>query len=82
MFDLDKINVNNPTYLTNAREISILKNSLESIRAIEKGIENNIPIDMLEIDLKNVWNLLGEITGETYDEELLDKLFSNFCVGK
>ena len=39
-------------------------------------------IDMIEIDLKNVWNLLGEIIGATYEEELIDQLFSQFCLGK
>ena len=42
----------------------------------------DLPGDMLEIDLKNVWILLGEIIGESYDDELLDQLFSRFCVGK
>ena len=47
-----------------------------------KGIENNVPIDIIELDIKNEWNLLGTITGESYEEELLDKLFSQFCLGK
>ena len=51
-------------------------------KAVRKGIEENYPIDMVEIDLKDIWNLLGEIIGESYDEELLDQLFSRFCVGK
>ena len=37
---------------------------------------------MIELDLRNVWNTLGEIIGESYDEELLDQLFSRFCLGK
>ena len=82
MFSLDQIELDNPTYLCNARSISLLKKCLISIEDVEKAITTNQPIDMVEIDLKNIWNLLGEITGETYDEELLDKLFSNFCVGK
>ena len=41
-----------------------------------------MPIDILEIDIKNIWQILGEITGETYTEELLDNLFKDFCVGK
>lgn len=82
LFKLDKIELDNPTYLTNARSISILKNCLNAIDEVEKGIQNNEPIDMVELDLKEIWNFLGEITGETYDEELLDKLFSSFCVGK
>lgn len=82
LFHMNQIESNDMTYLTNARSIAILKNALLSIEEIKKGIQDNQPIDMLEIDLKEVWNLLGEIIGETYQDELLDQLFSQFCVGK
>ena len=49
---------------------------------IKKGLENNLPIDILEIDLKHIWELLGSIIGETYEDELIDQLFSQFCLGK
>ena len=58
------------------------KEALIIIQEVEKGIENNDPIDMLEIDIKRAWEKLGEIIGETYNEELLDQLFSQFCLGK
>ena len=48
----------------------------------DSWIKNNMDLDMLEIDLKNVWELLGQITGDTYSEELIDQLFSQFCLGK
>ena len=51
-------------------------------KALKLGEEQDLPIDMLEIDLKNIWTILGEIIGETYTEELLDNLFKDFCVGK
>ena len=82
LFNLEKIKTADLTYLTGARSTSILRNVLNLIQDIKKGIESNMPIDMLEIDLKNIWSLLGEIIGESYDEELLDQLFSRFCVGK
>ena len=41
-----------------------------------------MPIDMIEIDLKQTWQTLGEIIGETYSDELIDQLFSQFCLGK
>ena len=41
-----------------------------------------MPVDMIEIDIKKMWSKLGKILGENYDEELIDKLFSNFCLGK
>ena len=49
---------------------------------IEKGLDNNMPIDMVEIDIKNMWSILGEIIGETYQDELINQLFSQFCLGK
>ena len=82
LFDLEKIETTDLTYLTSARSGAILRKVLESVKAVRKGIEENYPIDMVEIDLKDIWNLLGEIIGERYDEELLDQLFSRFCVGK
>ena len=82
LFNLEKIEMTDLTYLTSARSGAILRKVLESVKAVRKGIEENYPIDMVEIDLKNIWNLLGEIIGESYDEELLDQLFSRFCVGK
>ena len=82
IFNLDKIETSDLTYLTNARSISLLKQALNAITDIKMGIGNNLPIDILEIDLKNVWNLLGSIIGVTYEEELIDQLFSQFCLGK
>ena len=43
---------------------------------------NDIPVDMIQIDLKNIWDILGEIIGESYDDELIDQLFTQFCLGK
>ena len=82
LFNLEQIETSDLTYLTGARNKAILNKVLKSISDVETGVKNNYPIDMIEIDLRNIWNLLGEITGETYDEELLDQLFSRFCVGK
>ena len=82
LFNLEKIETTDLTYLTSARSGAILRKVLESVKDVRKGIEENYPIDMVEIDLKDIWNLLGEIIGESYDEELLDQLFSRFCVGK
>lgn len=82
LFELGKIETKDLTYLTNVRSISILKKALKSIQEVKNGIEQNQPIDMIEIDLKEIWNELGKITGETYQEELIDQLFSRFCLGK
>ena len=82
MYDLEKIKSKDATYLTNARGLSLLKQSEEIIKDIKNGIKTEQPIDMIEIDLKLIWEKLGEITGETYQEELINQLFSQFCLGK
>ena len=82
LFNLEEINNGDLTYISNAREISLLKQAKESLNNLLKGLEEDIPIDMLEIDIRNIIDYLGQITGESYDNELIDKLFSNFCLGK
>jgi len=82
MFNFEKFETSDLTYLTNARSIAILKQALSSIKDIENALEMELPVDMVEIDIKNIWNLLGEITGDTYQDELIDQLFSQFCLGK
>jgi len=82
LFNLSQIETEDPTYLSNTRSIAILKNCLKSIEDIETSLDNDIPIDMLEIDIKNIWEELGKINGKYYDEELLDEMFSRFCLGK
>ena len=82
MYNLEEIESKDATYLTNARGLSLLKQAEEVIKEVNRGITNKEPIDMIEIDLKRIWELLGEITGETYQEELINQLFSQFCLGK
>ncbi len=79
--NLDNIMLNDMTYMSNIREIDLLKKALDSIESALNNLDC-MPIDMVEIDITNAWNYLGEITGEVYQDELLDILFSNFCVGK
>ncbi|MEG2322411.1 MAG: tRNA uridine-5-carboxymethylaminomethyl(34) synthesis GTPase MnmE [Bacilli bacterium] len=82
IFNLEQIETDDLTYLSNARCLSLLKQSYQAIGDLKQGINNNLPIDILEIDLKNIWNLLGSIIGQTYEDELIDQLFSQFCLGK
>jgi tRNA modification GTPase len=82
LFNLNEIETKDPTYLSNTRSISILKRCLKSVEDIEESLKNNMPIDMIELDIKNIWEELGTINGSTYEEELLDEMFSRFCLGK
>lgn len=82
LFNIGEIEANDMTYLSNARSISLLKKSLTNIEEAIEEIDNNSPIDIVEFSLKDAWNNLGEVIGETYTDELLDELFSRFCLGK
>jgi len=82
IFELEKINNGDYNYITNTRQIAKIKECLNIINDLSNGVNLDIGLDMIEIDLKNIWNILGEIIGESYSEELLDELFSKFCVGK
>ena len=82
MFNINELETKDPTYISNSRSISILKRCLKRIEDIEKSLINNVPIDMIEMDIKNIWEELGKINGTNYEEELLDEMFSRFCLGK
>lgn len=82
LFNLEKIENIDTTYLSNARQVSLIKKSYDILINVLDEIEKDLPIDMLTIDLKNIFDLLGEVIGEEYSEEIIDHLFANFCVGK
>ena len=82
LFELDKINNGDMTYLSNIRTINLLKQAKKISKELITSLDNDLPIDMLEIDIRNILDLLGEITGQKYDNELIDRLFANFCLGK
>ena len=68
--------------VTNARHIALLKKAQNSLDSVLEGISSGMPVDLVQIDMTEAWNLLGEIPGESYEDELLDQLFSQFCLGK
>ena len=82
IFNLEQIESTNFNYLSNSRQISLVRNAIESLNNCLEQIENNIEIDLLAIDVKECFDLLGEIIGTTYKEELVDEIFANFCLGK
>ena len=82
LFNLGEITTKDLSYLSNARSISLLKKSLNIINESINNLEGGTPIDIIETDLKDCWNTLGEIIGETYTDELIDEIFSRFCLGK
>jgi len=68
--------------ITNARHYSALLKVQESLEEIRRGVENNISDDLLSSDIRRCLHFLGEITGQVSNEDLLDYIFSKFCIGK
>ena len=80
---LKEVNISDgSTYLSNARQVSKLQNAINSLDESINAIKNNAFIDFVDIYLKEAYNYLGEITGDTATDSLLNELFSKFCLGK
>ena len=82
LFNLDEIMENDIEIFTNTRQITLAKESLAILDDVEKGLNDEVPVDLVAIDIKRIWTKLGEILGENYSDELIDQLFSQFCLGK
>jgi len=70
------------TIVTNARHYAALKEVQQSLSDIKNGMDNNLPGDLLALDIRRCLHYLGEITGEVTNEDRLDYIFSKFCIGK
>lgn len=81
-FDNANIIEQDATYLSNARHISLIEKAVESLQAVNDGLELGMPVDLLQVDLTRCWEILGEITGDAAPDELITQLFSQFCLGK
>ena len=82
LFNLEELTKEDYKYLNNVRQISLIKEAKDILLEALSGINNATPVDLVEIDIKRAWEKLGEIIGATYTDELLDQLFSQFCLGK
>lgn len=68
--------------ITNSRHKDALYRAMKSAEDAMRAIEDRMPLDFVEVDLKNIWDYLGYINGDTVSEDLLDNIFHNFCIGK
>ena len=80
--NLDTIVNKDMSYLSNIRQIDLVNKANSAIENAYASLKNGMPIDMIEIDLRSAWEYLGEIIGDSYQDELVDNIFSNFCLGK
>jgi tRNA modification GTPase len=72
----------NEIIISNTRHKSVLKRVVYNLQDVIEGIENAMPLDIVSIDLRNAWETLGEITGSSVTEDIIDKIFKEFCIGK
>ena len=80
--NLDSIVNKDMSYLSNIREITLVNKANDALNSAKISLEEGLPVDVIEIDLKRAWEYLGEIIGDAYEDELVDNIFSNFCLGK
>lgn len=82
MFSIGDLPNRDFTYISNARQESLMKKVYEAIERAVSDLDNSVPVDIVTLDLKDARIFLSELLGEVYDDELIDTLFSNFCLGK
>lgn len=82
MFYDGSISFNDEIYITNMRQKAALKEALDSLEQVSVSIQNQMPEDFFSIDLMNAYESLGRIVGESVGEDLVNEIFSKFCVGK
>ena len=82
MFQLNEINLDSEVLITNVRHKNIISRAIENVKLSNKAILDNMPIDIIAIYIKQILDDLGEITGEVVTEDIINEIFSKFCLGK
>lgn len=82
LFSFEKINVDNSTIITNVRHKNLISKALKSCFEVKKEMANKMPLDIIAISLKDILECLGNITGDVVSEDIINEIFSKFCLGK
>lgn len=82
MFFAGEVNFNDQIYITNVRQKNLLKESVKSLKLVQDSIQAGMSEDFFSIDLMNAYELLGQVIGESVEEDLVNQIFSKFCMGK
>ena len=69
-------------FVNNLRQANLLEVAKEHLTAVIETIDNDMPPDCIVVDLRDAWEKLGEITGDTVGEDIIEQIFTNFCIGK
>lgn len=82
LFNLNEINLDNEVLITNIRQKNLVSKAIEYINNTRSSINSNMPIDIIAISIKEILEDLGNITGEEVSEDIINEIFSKFCLGK
>ena len=82
LFNLNEINVDNELVITNLRHKNLISKAIENVKKAKTELENSVPSDIIAIFIKDILESLGEITGEEVTENIINEIFSKFCLGK
>ena len=82
LFDLNEINLDNEVLITNVRQKNLISKAIEDVNNTRNSISNNMPVDIIAISVKEILEDLGKITGEEVSEDIINEIFSKFCLGK
>ena len=82
LFELNEINLDNETVITNVRHKNLISKAIENLKKAKEAIEKEMPLDIIAIFIKDILDDLGNITGEIVSEDIINEIFSRFCLGK
>ena len=82
MFANNDINVDNDCIITNVRQKDLVSKAIEDVNKAKESLENGLPLDIISIFIKDILEDLSKITGEVVSDEIIDEIFSKFCLGK
>ncbi|CDE13956.1 tRNA modification GTPase MnmE [Clostridium sp. CAG:470] len=82
MFSLEEINVDNDVIVTNLRHKNLISKAIENVKKAKNTVKENMPIDIIAIFVKDILEDLGNITGEVVTDDIINEIFSKFCLGK
>ena len=82
MFNLNEINLNDDIIVTNIRHKDLIQKSIEHLNQALQVLKEKMPIDIIAINVKEILEELGKITGESVSEDIIKEIFSKFCLGK
>lgn len=82
LFKLDEIQLDNEVVITNIRHKNLITKAIENVKKTRETVENKMPLDIIAIFIKDILEDLGNITGEVVGEDIINEIFSKFCLGK